>query len=185
MVVYTKKGDKGKTSNVLGKVYSKSYILIELQGGIDEINANIGVLRCKLGGNVPNVQELKRIDAFLKKVQYNLFLLGTEVSMEFTKNMVKPAETQSLEQEIDYMTERMQPLKNFIYQSGNEASVLSHVVRSVTRRVERVFVRISEEQNCPESYQYINRLSDYFFTLARYLNHINGKEEEVLIIKES
>lgn len=183
MSIYTKKGDKGTTSNVLGNIYSKADIMMELQGGIDEINANIGALRSRLGNNVPNVQELHRIDSFLKGIQYNLFALGVEVSMEFSKSKVQLSEVESLEHEIDYMTNKMNPLKNFIYQSGTEAATSSHVLRSIVRRVERVFVRVLEEKAFPESYQYINRLSDYFFTLARYLNHLSGQPEEVLYLK--
>ena len=183
MTVYTKKGDKGKTSNVLGNIYSKSSILMELQGGIDEINSNVGYLRSRLGSNIPNIQELQRIDTFLKRIQYNLFSLGAEVSMEFTKVNVKYSEAELLEKEIDYMTDKMKPLSNFIYQSGNEVAAYAHIVRSVIRRTERVFVRVLEDREYPESYQYINRLSDYFFTLARYFNQLSGREEEVLILK--
>jgi cob(I)alamin adenosyltransferase len=183
MVIYTKKGDKGITSNVLGKTYSKASMLMELQGGIDEINANIGFLRSRLSSSVHNLLELQRIDSLLKKIQYNLFSIGVEISMEFTKANVGLDEVKVLEEEIDYMTNKMKQLRNFIYQSGNEAAAYSHIIRSVVRRGERVFVRALEESEYPESYQYINRLSDYFFTLARYLNHLGGQEEEVLKLK--
>lgn len=184
MSIYTKKGDKGSTSNVLGNVYSKADIMMEMQGGIDEINANIGLLRSKLWNNVPNVHELQRIDSFLKKIQYNLFVLGVEVSIEFTKSKVKLSEVEEMELEIDYMTSKMNPLKNFIYQSGSEAAAQAHVVRSITRRVERVFVRGLEGREFPVSYKYVNRLSDYSFTLARYLNNLMSQPEEILILKE-
>jgi cob(I)alamin adenosyltransferase len=182
--IYTKKGDRGTTSNVLGNIYSKADIMIELQGGVDEINANVGLLRSKLWNDVPNVQELQKIDVFLKKIQYNLFLLGVEISMEFTKSKVRLAEVEVMEQEIDYMTNRMNPLKNFIYQSGSEAAAQAHVVRSITRRVERVFVRTLEGREFPESYKYLNRVSDYFFTLARFLNNLASNPEEILILNE-
>jgi cob(I)alamin adenosyltransferase len=184
LAIYTKKGDKGSTSNVLGNVYSKADIMIEFQGGIDEINANVGLLRSKLSSNVQNIQELHSIDVFLKKVQYNLFVLGVEVSMEFSKSRVKLSEVEQMEQEIDHMTNRMDSLKNFIYQSGSEAAAHAHVVRSITRRVERVFVIALEGREFPESYQYINRMSDYFFTLARYMNYLAGQSEETLILKD-
>jgi cob(I)alamin adenosyltransferase len=183
LTIYTKKGDKGSTSNVLGNIYSKADIMMELQGGIDEINANTGLIRNKLAGCIKDANEFHRIDTFLKKAQYNLFALGAEVSMEFSKSNVKLEEVKEMEKEIDYMTEKVGDLKNFIYQSGNEAACYAHIVRSITRRVERVFVRALEGREFPESYQYINRMSDYFFTLARYLNYITGQSEEILILK--
>lgn len=182
MGIYTKKGDRGKTSNVLGHIYSKADMMMELQGSIDEVNAHVGQLRSLLKEN--NTLLYNKINDILKSIQYNLFVLGVEVSLEFTESKIKICEAENLEKEIDTMTNEMEPLKNFIYQSGNLKATSAHIIRSIVRRTERVFVRVLENREYPESYQYINRLSDYFFTLARYLNYVDKKEkEEILIIK--
>jgi cob(I)alamin adenosyltransferase len=173
--IYTKKGDKGYTTNVLGHTYSKSDIMMELQGSIDEINANIGYLRSLLSS-----AEIKEVDTFLKDIQFQLFALGVELSSEFTIKKITSEHTKVLEIQIDRMTQKTGELKNFIYQSGTTAASYSHVIRTVVRRTERIFVAVLKTMNCFESYQYINRLSDYFFTLARYFNHLNGIQEEIL-----
>lgn len=181
MKIYTKKGDKGKTSNVIGMTLSKSDIFMELQGGIDEINANVGHLRSKIRNS--KVNERNYIDEMLKKIQYILYKIGVDVSSQFKYKNVCDDEVKFLESEIDYMTERMPALESFIYYSGSESSTYSHVIRTVIRRVERVFVRVLEDKEYPVDYQFINRLSDYFFTLSRYINFLEGINDEYMKMK--
>lgn len=184
MKIYTKTGDQGYTSNVQGGRIFKGDALIELQGGIDEINAGIGHLRSIAQKALEN--EMKSsIDEHLREIQYTLFRIGGDVSSLFTKNYVTAEDLAFLEIEIDGMTEQTGALRNFIYYSGNEASTYCHVVRSVIRRVERVFVRTIAEAKFDYTfdYQYINRLADYFFTLARYINNIEEQEDEIMTSK--
>jgi cob(I)alamin adenosyltransferase len=181
MKIYTKKGDEGSTTNILGEKYSKSDIFMELQGSIDEVNAHVGVLRSKII-NV-EINEGAYIDSLLKTVQYDLYQIGVELSNNFTKAFVTVENLRFLEENIDIMTEAMPELKNFLYYSGVEEAVYCHVVRAVTRRTERVFVRFNESREAKEygfSYKYINRMSDFFFTLARYINFVSGVEEEIV-----
>lgn len=183
--IYTKTGDKGYTTNLLDKKYSKADIEMELQGGIDEINANIGLLRnVVVTSNLKcDKTKLSKIDELLKKIQYHLYLIGIEVSTEFTENYVGEEEVKFLEEGIDDIVDQTEPMKSFIYYSGNNPAAFSHVIRTLVRRVERVFVRALEDREYPKSYQYINRLSDYFFSLARYINYIDGIKDEPMVLK--
>ena len=181
MKIYTKKGDTGYTTNLLGEKYLKSDDFMELQGSIDEINAHVGVLRSKISSLEED--EKAYIDSLLKTVQYNLYQTGVELSNNFTKIIITEDNLKFLEESIDKMTAAMPMLKNFLYYSGVEEAVYCHVVRTVIRRTERVFVRFNENRALDEysfSYKYINRLSDFFFTLARYINFVCGVEEEVV-----
>lgn len=179
MKIYTKNGDAGYTTNILGEKYLKSDQFMELQGSIDEINAHVGVLRNKVVNLTE--EETAYIDSLLKTVQYNLYQIGAELSNNFTKIIITEESLSFLEKNIDKMTEEMQPLKSFLYYSGAEEAVYCHVIRTIVRRTERVFVRFNENRGAKEysfSYKYINRLSDFFFTLARYINFVCGIEDE-------
>jgi cob(I)alamin adenosyltransferase len=183
--IYTKTGDKGFTTNLLNKKYSKADIEMELQGGIDEINANIGFLRSLLKSNESNhdINTMTHLDDMLKKVQYHLYLVGIEISTEFTEVYVAEDEIKFLEEEIDFMVDKTEPMKSFIYYSGNKAAAFSHTIRTMVRRVERVFVRALADATYPRSYEYINRLSDYFFTFSRFINELNGLKDEPMVLK--
>lgn len=175
MGIYTKKGDAGATSNLLDHFYRKDDLCIQLMGEIDEINANIGYLR-SIG--VPDDMEED-----LKRIQHNLYALSTEASSEFTDRQIETKEVKYLEECIDKMTDSMGKLKYFIYQSGCQSAAYTHVVRTVVRRCERTFVTFLSSKNTtayPPSYQYINRMSDYFFTVARYINWRNNIPDELL-----
>lgn len=179
MKIYTKTGDKGTTSDVLGQIVSKADIKMELQGSIDEINAGVGHLRALINSTDCN-ETTTNIDNNLRDIQYTLFMIGGDVSSNFNNNYVKASDISSLEQSIDTMSGTLGQLKNFIYYSGNQASTYCQVVRSVVRRAERVFVRHMENKQFNSDYQYINRLSDYLFTLSRYINHISDGIEEIM-----
>lgn len=183
--IYTKTGDKGYTTNILNKKYSKADIEMELQGGVDEINANVGFLRSLISTLNKNAisDNHNNIDDTLKKIQYHLYLIGIEVSTEFTEDYVNEEEIKFLEDEIDNFVDQTEPMKSFIYYSGNDAAAFSHITRTLTRRVERIFVRALEGREYPKSYQYINRLSDFFFSLARYINQLDGIIDEPMMIK--
>jgi cob(I)alamin adenosyltransferase len=183
--IYTKTGDKGFTTNLLDKKYSKADIEMELQGGIDEINANIGFLRSLLKSNQGSysTNTMTFLDDMLKRVQYDLYLIGIEISTEFTEVHVTEDDIELLEKEIDYMVDKTEPMKSFIYYSGGQAAAFSHTIRTIIRRVERVFVRALANSIYPRSYEYINRLSDYFFTFSRFINELNGLKDEPMVLK--
>ncbi|MBL4934962.1 cob(I)yrinic acid a,c-diamide adenosyltransferase [Clostridium sp. YIM B02515] len=183
--IYTKTGDKGFTTNLLNKTYSKADIEMELQGGIDEINANIGFLRSIINSkaDVFKKETFEYLDNSLKSIQYHLYLIGVEVSTEFSEKYIGNDEVNYLEHEIDYMVDSTPPMSSFIYYSGTEIAVFSHVIRTVVRRVERIFVKTVENNIYPISYQYVNRLSDYLFSFSRYVNNIEGITDEPMILK--
>jgi len=180
--IYTKTGDKGTTSDVLGNRVSKGDIKIELQGSIDEINAGVGYLRALLKES-PSGAAAFDIGESLKDIQYALFRIGGDVSADFSRNYIKETDIEALERGIDVMTDAVGPLESFIYYSGNAAAAYCHVVRSVVRRAERVFVRFMDGKEYTQDYQYINRLSDYMFSMSRYINFLDGVPGEAMKLK--
>lgn len=176
MKIYTKNGDAGYTSTIGGLKVKKSDDLMELQGTIDEINAGIGYLRSILSNRQ------KDLDGPLAKVQNTLFRMGTDVSSLFTRNLVQASDIHQLEEAIDAMMVEVGEQAYFIYYSGTPAATYAQVVRSVIRRGERVFVRSYQGENYPEDGRYLNRLADYMYTVARYLNHLENCPDEKMSI---
>lgn len=168
MKIYTKSGDKGRTSLASGKRVSKSDLRLEAYGTADELNSFIGLLRsaiCKCD-NVCNTM----IDKQLGCVQNRLFDLGAILAgaeMSFSQEAVS-----LLENWIDEMQTTLPELRAFILPGGSEVTSLCHVCRCVCRRLERSMVLWCEEsgESLEETvWQYVNRLSDYCFVLARFL----------------
>lgn len=188
MKIYTKAGDFGMTSTITGERISKASYLMETQGSIDEVNSYIGYLRAllaKYGSTCSNPLAVISINEFLKKVQHMLFCVGADLTHQFAKHYVKEEDILELENYIDVMTAETGSLKSFIYLSGHETASYAHIIRSVTRRAERQFVALlqageKQETDIPNDYKYMNRLADYFFQLARYLNFLFGAEEEIM-----
>lgn len=183
MAIYTKTGDTGSTSTLSGNRVLKSDSLIEVQGQVDELNSNIGYLNSILALNQNIKFPIKKdICSFLEEIQHNLFVIGVDISLEFKDNKLTENCIADLENSIDDMTNSMLKQTHFILYSGTTEATYCHVVRAVTRRCERAFVRLLNEKNLEANigYKYINRLSDYFFTLSRYLNHLSGKSETIM-----
>ena len=181
--IYTKTGDKGTTSDVLGNRISKGDMKIELQGSIDEISAGLGYLRALLKkGN--QSEEAVSLDCSLREAQYALFRIGGDVSSDFKSNYIREADIEALEQSIDKMSNAAGELTSFIYYSGCEAAAYCHVVRTVARRTERVFVRHMEGKDYNLDYQYINRLSDYLFSMSRYINFLMQVPDEAMKMRD-
>ncbi|MFQ3332619.1 MAG: cob(I)alamin adenosyltransferase [Thalassomonas sp.] len=177
MKVYTKKGDKGKTQLLGGSMVNKNHIKLECYGTIDELNAFIG-----------NIYD-QEISAFHKevllKIQNQLFNLGSIISFDGKKDKIKlPNVTteniEMMEKAIDKMEESLPMLKNFILPSGHPTASICHIARTVCRRAERNLVALGQEQEINNLHiQYLNRLSDYLFVLARaILNENNAPEIE-------
>ena len=183
MKIYTKTGDKGTTSDVLGQRISKGDIKIELQGSIDEVNTAIGYLRALLKTTVLKESEIN-LDDNLRDVQYALFRIGGDVSSDFSRNYIKAGDVEFMERSIDLITNAVGPLENFIYYSGNAAAAYCHLTRSIVRRAERVFVRHLEGKEYNLDYQYINRLSDYLFSIARYINFLSEIADEAMKLRD-
>lgn len=170
--IYTKTGDQGETSIFGGKRLNKDHVRIEAYGTVDELNAYLGLLRDHLGeGN--GKEELKTI-------QDRLFTVGSNLASDPDKNLITPdlnaADVTSLEKEMDRMNSELPELRNFILPGGHPVVSYCHLARCVCRRAERRVIHLSRESKVePIIIQYLNRLSDYLFVLARYL----GKQLQV------
>jgi cob(I)alamin adenosyltransferase len=176
MKIYTRNGDKGKTGLVGAHSISKGDDRVECYGEVDELNSFLGVLISEVESN----NELNTQTALLKKIQYGLFDIGANLSSlpaERTKYKVPSVDlshVKELEDGIDEMEKKLSPLKKFIMPGGHKSSAMAHVCRTVCRRAERRVVLVNEKDTSDpiflEAIQYLNRLSDYFFILARFIN---------------
>lgn len=161
MKIYTKTGDAGTTSLVDGTRVSKAHPRVMAYGDVDELISCLGLLRCEVQTALP----LRRIQIHLMNVSAHLANDGRSVKLK----PLDEAETQFLEKEIDRMTAELPPQKAFVLPGQPRASSLAHVARTVCRRAERSAVLIEGKSEQDErAIRYINRLSDYLFTLARY-----------------
>lgn len=175
MKIYTKKGDDGSTGILGGTRLSKHHLRIESYGTIDELNSFIGVLRDGFSN-----EELKKE---LIKIQEELFTIGSQLASDPVKNkmvlpMISNQEVVYLEQRMDEMDAKLPEMKNFVLPGGHPSVSAAHVCRCVCRRAERHCVALKEVDFVNELIlQYLNRLSDYFFTLSRQLTMELGAEE--------
>lgn len=175
--IYTKTGDGGKTSLIGGTKVPKSHIRIESYGTVDELNSWIGLC----GDHISD--ENSRI--MLKEIQDRLFTIGSSLACDPDKEPLmkipdlKQEDIKLLEQSIDTMNETLPVMKSFILPGGHMAVSNLHIARCVCRRAERICVHMQEEQIFidPLVIQYLNRLSDYLFVLARYIGHLIGAKE--------
>jgi len=167
MKIYTKTGDKGYTSLIGGTRVPKHHLRIESYGTVDELNSYIGLIRD---------QELTEYDKeILKQIQDRLFTIGSSLAADPEKSkMIIPdlhaEDVELLEKEMDRMNERLPELRHFILPGGSNAISYCHIARCVCRRAERLSVHLAEESKVDEQVNiYLNRLSDYLFTLARLI----------------
>ena len=172
--IYTKTGDKGETSLFGGSRLPKSHLRIESYGTVDELNAHVGLLRDHIAD--------ERYRSDLKNIQDRLFDLGSNLAMDPSKKMDVPAITETdvqfLEIEMDCMDEKLEPLKNFILPGGHPTVSYCHLARTVCRRAERNVVALAHIDEVDEiMIRYLNRLSDYFFVLGRYMAKELGVSE--------
>ncbi len=168
MRLYTKSGDKGKTSVIGGRV-EKDAIRVEAYGTIDEVNSFVGKAISELDKTIFN-----DIITDLEKIQHELFDCGSELSNISAKREHKLTEEPItyLEEKIDELIDEAPELERFILPGGSDASASIHIARTVTRRAERLIVSLmkAEEEISPIPLKYVNRLSDYFFAAARVIN---------------
>lgn len=164
--IVTRTGDGGKTGLGDGARVDKSSARIAAIGEIDETNSHIGVLLCEA---LP-----EDIRALLLDIQHDLFDLGGELSMP-RHTLLGEAQVAKLDDWLARLNADLPPLREFILPGGTRAAALAHVVRTVARRAERAMVALGAEETVgPAPRQYINRLSDLMFVLARALNHAGG-----------
>lgn len=168
--IYTKGGDKGKTSLGNGKRVLKSSPRIEAIGQVDEVNAFIGLC----------AHEPSPICNFLKKIQMDLFDLGADLCMpdlDEAKLRITPDHVQMLEDMIDHYNQDLAPLNSFVLPGGSLLSSYLHIARTTTRRAERFLCSLQESEPLnPQTIIYLNRLSDLLFVLGRYMNDKGSKD---------
>ncbi|MED3661343.1 cob(I)yrinic acid a,c-diamide adenosyltransferase [Ureibacillus sp. FSL K6-8385] len=179
MKIYTKTGDKGKTSLIGGRV-PKDHLRVEAYGTIDELNAFIGKAASEL-----DPAKFQDILKDLETIQHELFDCGGDLAnvMKERKYKLQEASIEALEKRIDALSEELPPLKRFILPGGAPAAATLHIARTVTRRAERQVVKLmNSEEDVPAVVQkYLNRLSDYFFVAARAVNfRLNVKDVEYI-----
>ena len=175
--IYTKTGDKGTTSLIGGVRVPKNHIRIESYGTVDELNSYLGM--------VTDLAQNEQINSWLREIQDRLFTVGSVLATNPDKEVkmklpdVHDADVLWLEQRIDEMNEVLPEMRSFILPGGNLASSTCHVARCVCRRAERLCVDMQQHgEYVPELIiQYLNRLSDFLFVLARYISHINNADE--------
>jgi cob(I)alamin adenosyltransferase len=175
--IYTKTGDKGSTSLIGGTKVSKAHLRIETYGTVDELNSFTGLCRDLI------TDEAGR--ATLLEIQDRLFTIGSSLATDPARDTkmklpdLHAADVTLLEEAIDKMNESLPEMKHFILPGGHPAVSQLHIARCVCRRAERCVIRLSEEGGeVPELITvYLNRLSDYFFVLARYTGHLLGAGE--------
>ncbi len=176
MKIYTKTGDSGTTSLFGGKRISKDDLRIESYGTIDELNSFIGLLNTSFSDSDQNT--------LLLNIQNRLFDIGSSLACDPEKPLMTPdirdEDIAALEYAMDKMDTQLQPLRNFILPGGISSVAYAHVCRTVCRRAERRLVSLSQDSAVDSKIViYINRLSDYFFILGRYIAHIENIKEVI------
>lgn len=168
--IYTKTGDGGETSLGTGQRVPKTDLRIAAYGGVDELNAALGVA---LAFGLPD--DMKSI---VLQIQNDLFDVGADLCMpesqtlpDYTPLRIAPAQVEQLEHWIDAANARLQPLKSFILPGGSVAAAQLHLARTVCRRVEIGAIQLASREHVnPQIVIYLNRLSDLLFVLARVAN---------------
>lgn len=175
--LYTRTGDQGSTSLVGGQRIKKHDIRLEAYGSVDEFSATLGILHARQ--DIP--EEIKRQ---LLQIQNMMFNFGAylatmpEPGTEPQVSGLSDNDTKSLETWIDDLDEKTPKIRAFVLPGGSESASFAHLARTVCRRAERNILRLAEQSYVsPALIAYFNRLSDYLFILARYLNHTAGIPE--------
>jgi cob(I)alamin adenosyltransferase len=179
MSIYTKKGDDGSTSLVNGTRVAKNHIRVEAYGTIDELNAHIALLE--------TIVEDKNVQEYVLDIENKLFIIQTYLAIDpnqpcyFSLPDLQKINTNTLEQQIDAMTEQLQTLESFLLLGGHPSIAQCHIARCVCRRAERVIYSLSQQSFVPSEIGcYINRLSDYLFVLSRFVGKLLHIEERTV-----
>jgi len=167
--IATRTGDAGTTGLGNNQRVSKNSLRVHAMGEVDELNSNIGVLLCE---DIP--QDVRDV---LIEIQHQLFNLGGELSIPGFE-LLKDEAVQALDTALETYNAKLPKLEEFILPAGNRGAALSHVCRTVARRAERAGVALGNEEAIGDApRQYLNRLSDLMFVLARVLNRLNGGDD--------
>jgi cob(I)alamin adenosyltransferase len=177
--IYTKGGDKGQTSLVGGTRVPKTHARLEAYGTLDELNSVIGVIRSFMDG----AGSLRApVEARLQRIQNCLFDIGSHLACEDAAMrgklpQIRPEDLSALETDMDAWDAELPQLRNFILPGGSHLASFAHIARTVCRRAERLTVHLPAGEVDPQHLIYLNRLSDWFFVLARKFNAAAGKAD--------
>lgn len=181
--VYTRGGDKGETGLAGGQRVAKDSLRIEAYGTVDELNATIGVARATAEESLAEHAKLAELDAILKRVQHELFNVGSILAtlpadVHPRQARVTNTEIAQLESEIDRMNAVLPALRSFVLPGGCRLNAELHVCRTVCRRAERICVTLARDEPIDgEIIRYLNRLSDALFVWSRWASHTLGVPE--------
>ena len=179
MKIYTKYGDKGKTKLYGGHTVSKTNVRVEAYGTMDELCSLVGLIVAEMKEYI----ELKDLVEEVEEIQQQLFDCGSDLATprELRPYKQTPDMIEFLENKIDEYGVQLPKLEKFIIPGGHKVSALFHQARTMTRRLERRIVAVIESDELVNlvGQKYINRLSDYFFVVARLVNMKMGVEDTV------
>lgn len=168
--IYTRTGDSGTTGLGDGSRVEKDHLRVEAYGTLDELNSSVGMVLSE--DVVPD-----DLRAWLEDIQHDLFDLGSELCVPGYK-VIKQADVDTLEKNLDAMNSTLPMLKEFILPGGNRAATACHLARTICRRAERRVYTLSKTEDINEyGLHYLNRLSDFLFVAARVLARAGGGQE--------
>jgi len=183
--IYTKGGDKGKTGLAGGQRVAKDSARIEAYGTVDELNAFIGLAAVTCGEETARALRLGKLVDILRRVQHELFNLGSLLAtlpkdLHPKQARITSAEIEQLESEIDAVNEELPPLRSFVLPGGTRLNAELHAARTVCRRAERLTVALARvEETPPDAVRYLNRLSDALFVWSRWASRELGGPENL------
>ncbi len=170
MPIYTRTGDKGTTALFGGKRVLKCSELVDVYGSIDELNSWVGLVSSQL--------ETLDVQEFLASIQSDLFTIGGHMAGWKADLSALEGRVTQMEKNIDSMEKTLPELRNFILPGGSQIGATVHLARGICRRVERQAVALDQKDPVdPQIIKYLNRLSDFFFMLARFVNKQQGAVE--------
>ena len=175
MKIYTRKGDSGRTSLIDGDIVYKHNLSVDAYGTIDELNSFLGLLKDYIKDD--------KIKDILNNIQVKLFSIGSILASGKNKNIsdkvkIEKKDVEHIELEIDRLNKDLPELKNFVIPGGHKTSSYSHVCRSICRRAERKISELNNKSSVDSNIlAYVNRLSDFFFVLSRFLKHSDNVSE--------
>jgi ATP:cob(I)alamin adenosyltransferase len=174
MKVYTRGGDRGKTTLIGGTRVPKNDPRVNAYGDLDELISHLGLLRAESLGQ-PYHYNLRRIQECLMLISAHFAADDNSVKKI---NPLPKEEILFLEEQIDEMTQKLPPLKAFVLPERPRLAAQCHIARTVCRRAERSAVAITPSPQIENSFTYLNRLSDYLFVYARFIAMVEGVEDD-------
>lgn len=181
--IYTKAGDAGETRLVGGQKVAKDEARIDCYGTVDELNSFVGAARASAESSFSASPLLRDFAAILKRIQHELFNLGSILAtlpedVHPKQPRITSADVELLEHDLDAANAELATLRSFVLPGATRLDAELHICRTVCRRAERLLVKLAREQSVPaEAIQYLNRLSDAFFVWSRWVNHVLGVPE--------